>query len=828
MISVFTRYVFIFLLGVLINQASYGQLTKIMGSVVNKETGEPMPYVNIIFNDRAIGITSDFDGKYSIETKNPGDSLIATFIGFEKEIIIVEKGKFQIINFEMIPHEFELQPVVIVAGENPAEILLKKIIENKPNNNPDKFDAYEYEAYNKIQVDISNVSTKMKEWKIFRSFEFIFDYVDTSSVNGKTYLPVFLSETLSNLYFRKNPRSSLEKIQATKMSGIDNESISKFLGDKFQNTNVYDNYILLFEKNFISPIADFGLNYYRYYLIDSAYHDNKWCYKVMFKPRRKQTLTFTGNYWVHDTTFAIKDIELKIADDANINYINDFFISKTYNLIEDKYWLLVKDYAIGDFNLIENNDKVVGFFGRKTTTYSNYLINQQRPDDFYKSPVSIVIDKNDSKRPDDFWLKNRHEELTPDERTIYFMVDTLKTLPRFKTYIDILQMIAMGYYEKGLFEYGPYASLFSYNEIEGVRFRIGGRTSNDFSTKVRFSGHLAYGLKDEKFKYGLSGLYMIDKNPRKALGINYIKDLQQLGTSQNAFREDFFMAFLFRRNPADKLSLLEETKINYEHEWFNGFQNTLNFIVQNISSPTNTAFQFYFRNDTIETFKAQNVLTTTEIRLDTRLAYQEKIMMGDFKRISLGAKYPILELRYSYGIPKLFKADFEYHKLQLGISHWFNIMDLGWSKYIIEAGRFWGKLPYPLLKLHEGNETFFFDEYSNNTMNYFEFVSDKYLSAYYTHHFDGYFFNRVPLFRKLKWREVIWGRAIVGGLDHKNRNYSIFPKGMYTLNKPFFEVGAGVENILKVIRFDAVWRLSYLDHADIQKFGLLLSLQFQF
>jgi hypothetical protein len=535
MISVFTRYVFIFLLGVLINQASYGQLTKIMGSVVNKETGEPMPYVNIIFNDRAIGITSDFDGKYSIETKNPGDSLIATFIGFEKEIIIVEKGKFQIINFEMIPHEFELQPVVIVAGENPAEILLKKIIENKPNNNPDKFDAYEYEAYNKIQVDISNVSTKMKEWKIFRSFEFIFDYVDTSSVNGKTYLPVFLSETLSNLYFRKNPRSSLEKIQATKMSGIDNESISKFLGDKFQNTNVYDNYILLFEKNFISPIADFGLNYYRYYLIDSAYHDNKWCYKVMFKPRRKQTLTFTGNYWVHDTTFAIKDIELKIADDANINYINDFFISKTYNLIEDKYWLLVKDYAIGDFNLIENNDKVVGFFGRKTTTYSNYLINQPRPDDFYKSPVSIVIDKNDSKRPDDFWLKNRHEELTPDERTIYFMVDTLKTLPRFKTYIDILQMIAMGYYEKGLFEYGPYASLFSYNEIEGVRFRIGGRTSNDFSTKVRFSGHLAYGLKDEKFKYGLSGLYMIDKNPRKALGINYIKDLQQLGTSQNIF-----------------------------------------------------------------------------------------------------------------------------------------------------------------------------------------------------------------------------------------------------------------------------------------------------
>lgn len=825
----FTRSGLLFFLVVLTTvQPVLGQLTKIMGTVTDKTNGEPMPYVNIIFNDKAIGITTDFSGKYSIETKTAGDSLIASFIGYERQEKKVEKGKFQIINFEMVPHEFELQTVVIIAGENPAEILLSKIIENKPNNDPSKFDAFEYEAYNKIQVDLSNVSEKMKERKIFRSFEFIFDYVDTSSVNGKTYLPVFLSEAISNVYYRKNPREFIEKIHASKISGIDNESMSQFLGDKFQYTNIYDNYIPLFEKNFVSPIANFGLNFYRYYLVDSAFHGNKWCYKVMFKPRRKQTLTFTGHYWVHDTTFAIKEVELKIADDANINYINDFFIAKTYDLIDNQYWLPVKDYAIGDFNVIENTDKVIGFFGRKTTTYRNYVVNQPRPDDFYKSPVTVIVDETATKKPDYFWIENRHEELTRDEKTIYFMVDTLKTLPRFNTYVDILQMIATGYYVKGKFEYGPYASLISFNEVEGVRFRMGGRTSNDFSTKLMLNGHLAYGTNDEMFKYGIGGLYMFNKNPRRALGGYYEKDIRQLGASQNAFREDFFLAFLFRRNPADKLSLVEEVKLYYEHEWFNGFQNTVNFIHQNLFSPPNTSFQFYFRDDTTQVFTAQDVLTTTEVRLDTRLAYRENFLMGEFERISLGAKYPILEIRYGYGIPKQLEGDFEYHKLQLGLTHWFNVLNIGWSKYIIEAGRFWGKLPYPLLKLHEGNETFFFDEYSHNTMNYYEFVSDKYLSVYYTHHFDGYFFNRVPLFRKLKWREVVYGRALVGGLDEQNRNYSVFPEGMYSLDKPFFEAGAGVENILKVMRVDAVWRFSYLDHENIQPFGLRVSLQFQF
>jgi hypothetical protein len=312
------------------------------------------------------------------------------------------------------------------------------------------------------------------------------------------------------------------------------------------------------------------------------------------------------------------------------------------------------------------------------------------------------------------------------------------------------------------------------------------------------------------------------------LGADFKYDLEQLGSSQNAFREDFFLAFLFRRNPADKLSMVEEYKFYYEHEWFNGFSNTLNIIHRNLYPVGDNVFQLNVEDAEGSHIVTETAITSTEIRLDTRLAYKERFLLGEFERVSLGAKYPILEIRYGYGVPRAIGGDNEFHRLQLGLSHWFNILNLGWSKYIIEGGRIFGTVPFPLLKLHEGNETYFFDEYSFNMMNYFEFVSDKYLSVYYTHHFDGYFFNRVPFFRKLKWREVAFAKGLVGGLDKANRDFSVFPKGMYTLDKPYFEAGAGIENIFKIIRVDAIWRLSYLDHPNISKFGVRFSLQFNF
>jgi len=321
---------------------------------------------------------------------------------------------------------------------------------------------------------------------------------------------------------------------------------------------------------------------------------------------------------------------------------------------------------------------------------------------------------------------------------------------------------------------------------------------------------------------------MHSKNPRHASGIDYSSDMEQLGQSLNAFREDNILSSVFRRNPMNKLTLVKEIKGYYEHEWFTGFSNTISFSHRDIYPLRNTKFIF-LENLSQNNSVIKKYLTSSEISLNTRFAYKEKYYMGEFERISLGTKYPIISVMYKYGMKGVLNSDYEYHQLILNINHWFNVREMGWSKYIFEAGNIWGKLPYPLLKLHEGNETYQFDEYAFNMMNYYEFVSDKYISLYYTHHFEGWlFFNRIPLLRKLKWREVGFIKGVAGKLSKYNQDYVSFPTGLHGLSKPYFEGGVGVENILKIIRFDMIWRLSYLNNPDISKFGLRLTLAIDF
>lgn len=821
------RSIGILLLLFLFSFSAIAQVTKVRGKVTDVSTGEPIPFVNVYFKGTTIGTSTNLDGIYSLETRYASDSVAASSVGFITGIQPVQKNRFQEMNFTLAPALTSLSEVVIKAGENPADIIIRKVIENKEQNDTRQLDYYQYEAYTKIGLDANNITEKFKNRAILKPFQFIFDFVDTSAVTGKTYLPVFMSETMSDVYFRSTPKARREIITASRVSGIDNQSISQLLGDMVQQVNIYDNYITLFLKNFISPIAGTGLFSYKYYLTDSALIDNQWCYKLVFKPRRKQEFTFVGNIWIHDTTFAVKQFEMQIADDANINFINDLVIKQEFTLVDDRYWMVSKDELISDFNVsARDSAKNIGFFGNKSTTYRNFIINQPKEKGFYSSPAITSTSKGADNRTEEFWSAARHEDLTERESKIYTMIDTLKTLPVFNTWVDIIQMVASGYYVHGKMEWGPYMSTYSYNQLEGSRFRISGRTSNAFSTKLMLHGYVAYGLNDKQIKYGTGFMYMLGKNPRRVLGFSTKYDLEQLGQSQNAFREDFLLAALFRKNPADKMSLIQEYEGFYEHEWFNGLSNTLSLNQRSIWSSGRVPFSYECEsgNCLIQT----PVIHTTEIGFKTRLALRETFIMGEFERVSLGGKYPVIELNYAYGVPGLFSGDFEYHRTQISIKHWFNVLSWGWSRYGIEAGKIWGKVPYPLLKIHPGNETYIYDETAFNLMNYYEFVSDQYLSFFYTHHFVGAFLNKVPLLRRLKWREVAHVKGVIGNVSSQNLNYSLLPKDTYTIAKPYFETGLGIENIFRLFRVDAVWRLSYYNHPDISKFGIFVSMQLDF
>jgi len=803
--------------------AAYGQTTTVSGKVTDKLTNEPIPFANVAFKGTLIGTQTDFDGNYHITTEKPTDSLTASFVGYTKVSLPVKRGKVQTINFLLKVNQVALGEVEVFAGENPANIILRKIIENKDKNDKERLDSYQYEVYNKMEFDMTDIPPDFRNKKLIKPFAFIFDNIDSSVSNSKPFLPFFITENLSDVSYRRNPRARKEVIKASKISGLENESVTQFLGDMYQNIDIYNNYVDIFSKSFVSPISNLGMVYYKYYLLDSAFIGNQWCYKLKFKPRRKQELTFIGEFWVHDTTFAIKKIDMRVVEDANINFVKDLAVVKEYERVEDKYWMMSKELLVVDFAARKDG---IGFIGRKSTSYKNFLINEEIPQSTFDGSQDIVVLDSANNKPDRFWYEARHDSLSDRERKIYHMVDTIKTLPAFKTYVDIVTLFFTGYKQFGNIELGPYYTLFSFNQIEGGRFRVGGRTSPLFSDRLRLEGYLAYGTTDEKFKYSAGFRYFLNKKPREAIGSLYKKDVFQLGQSENAFQDDNILASIFRRNPATKLTQAEFYRVYYEREWLSGYSHRINFD-HAYAKPLGTLDYSYYTDK--EKSAIKNSINTTEISIITRFAYREKFVEGKSGRISLGSDFPITQLIYTVGFKGVLGSDFTYQKLIGKIDDIVKLPPFGHSYIALEAGKTWGQVPYPLLNVHKGNESYFYDYAAFNLMNYYEFVSDQYASLAITHHFEGFFLDKVPLMRKLKWREVATLKAAYGSFSQKNLDILVDPNAFSTLSaRPYGEVGFGVENIFKILRFDFIYRLTYLDNPGIAKFGIRGSLQLAF
>jgi len=807
---------------ILLSCPAEAQTTKVTGTVKDVSTGEPMPFANVLFLGTKSGVMTDLDGKFSIETYYASDSLRVSFLGYKPQTKKVQRDRAQTIDFELEPSGVMLEAAVVKATdeENPAHPIVRAIIKNKDINNREKLDAYEYEVYNKVEFDLNNFSEDFTRRKMMKPFQFIFENID--STEEKVYLPVLMTESMSDFYFRKNPTTQKEMIKATKVSGIENKSVSQFLGDMYQNVNIYDNNIVIFGKSFVSPVSNSGFAFYKYYLMDSTYIDNKWCYLIKFIPRRKQELTFDGEFWVNDTTYAIKQVEAAIAGDANINWIQGLKVRQEYNEVQKEVWMLTKDNLVIDFNLA---DKTMGVYGRKTTTYRNFNINQPRDPGFYSGISDIIVAEDAENKSDDFWNEQRHEKLSQNELAIYNMVDTMMTIPQFRSVVDVITLFVSGYKEVGWWEFGPYYSTYSFNPIEGNRFRVGGRTSNKFSRKFELNGHLAYGLRDQRFKYAAGTRFRLSKVPLQVVEINAKQDIEQLGQTDAAFSEDNVLSSVFRRNPATKLTDVTELKVSYDREWFYGLSNQLIFN-HRLLKPLGTL--------TYEKLNPENVrisvdhLITTEVSLFTRFAFKEKFIAGEFDRVSLGTKWPTLELMLTYGLPNFLGGSFEYQRAVFRVLDKIRFGPFGYANLKAEVGKIWGQLPYPLLILHQGNETFMYDESAFNTMNFFEFVSDEYAMASATWHLEGLFLNKVPLFRRLKWREVASAKAVVGNFDPRNLDVMLLPPTTFTLTKPFAEAAIGVENIFKFLRLDLLYRLTYLDHPNIVKFGLRAKFQIDF
>ena len=793
------------------------QKTVVLGKITESGTKNPVPYVNIIFKDTYTGTMSDLNGNYNLSSVKPTSVIEVSAVGYKKQSFKIKLNQVNRIDIVMVEDVISLGEIAVRPGENPAIPLFRKIVSHKKENNPSNFPSWQSKLYAKTEIDIKNINGSLRKKKLLKQFEFVFKYIDSLEIEGKTFLPVFFTETVSNYYHNSVSNTNREEIIASKASGMTTDMITQFTGKMYEGVNAYDNYIMISDIGLISPLNSLGLQFYHYYLRDSAMVKGRKIYEISFKPRLPQDPTFKGKFWVEDGSFALTKLEMQLSTKANVNFLNNLQYSIEFQRSDDK-WVPRNESMIADLDIKKDKDsEQIGIMGRKTNVYQDFKFGD--PPVFTNvQKNAIIVDKGAIKKDEIFWDKSRPIELQKREAGIYAMVDSIKNVPLYKTIAEYIYMFYYGYRDLGKIELGPYYSLISSNKIEGYRTRIGARTTMKFNPNIRFNGYGAYGFNDQDIKYGGGFEYFFSKKPRAMIAFQGSHDYELLGQSSNAFTRDNFLTSVLSKNAYYKLNMIDRVVGTFDKDWIRGISNQLSVTSANIKSGPLVPF-LDPQGNLIPSIR------TGEIKLNTRYAPKETIMVDGFERSQFGIFNPVFNLSVTSGLKGFMGGDFSYLKLDMNFSDKIAINPIGFITYYLQAGRIWGNVPWPLMKIHEGNESYAFDAYAFNLMNYQEFVSDTYVSLFLEHHFQGFFLNKVPLFKRLKWREVVGVRSLIGSYDPTQHTGMIFPKGMTGLRStPYTEFSAGVENILKIIRVDAVWRYNYNEDRKI-KLGLMFSLQ---
>ncbi|HIP26131.1 MAG TPA: carboxypeptidase-like regulatory domain-containing protein, partial [Flavobacteriaceae bacterium] len=424
----------ILVLSLLFSSILFSQ-TKVKGIVVD-ESGESVAFCNVIFKNSIKGTTTDENGKFYLESKKTYKELAVSFMGYKTTTISLKRVNYGL-KIVLKEEGSNLKQVVIYSGKikrkgNPAIALLKKMWDKKRKNGIHMFDYYEHDKYEKVEFDINNIDDDFKNQKLFKGMEFVFEKIDTSDVTGKTYLPFFINESKYKTFGKNTfPTQLRDELIANRNSGTkNNQNVNEFLKQLYADYNVYDNFIRLFDKAFTSPLSKVGPYTYNYVLTDSAFIGNKWCYNVTFYPRRKNELTFKGDFWVNDTTFAVKKIQMHASKSANINWIKEIYLEQEFTVLNDSVFLLKRDHMMSDFSLSKKDSKK-GIYGRRTTVYDNYQFNIKKDNSFYTKRSKADYDIAVYTKDDNYWKKNRLEKLSDKEMGIYQLIDTLKTNKKF-------------------------------------------------------------------------------------------------------------------------------------------------------------------------------------------------------------------------------------------------------------------------------------------------------------------------------------------------------------------------------------------------------------
>ncbi len=826
---------FYFLLFIFSSFFAHSQ-SKVSGQVKD-EFGDPIAYANVFFKDSNDGTITNENGRFYLETYETHSFVVFSFVGYKTlEIELIEKNNFKM-DVVLEEESASLEEVVIFSGKqskknNPAIDILRKIWKNRRANGVRKFKQYTYDKYEKLEFDLNTIDSGLINSRTFRGMEFIFDQVDTSRITGNTYLPLFINEAFSKVYGDNIINKETEVLEGNKNSGFENnQTFIELIKDLYADFDIYDNHLKFFNVAFTSPLSKTGINVYNYVLLDSAYLGDKWCYNIIYYPRRKNELTFKGDFWVNDSTWAVKEINLQASKSANLNWIREIYIEQEYDVLNDSTFLITKDYMLSDFSF-RKKESANGMYGKRTTLYDNYEFNTPKEESFYKENID-PYEYEVYNRPDQFWEERRMEALSKDEKGVYKMLDTLITVPRFKNLYTLGALIASGYYEFKGFDAGPVFSIFGYNEVEGLRLRLGGRTYFGQNDPWRIEGFGAYGFKDQKFKYGLSGKVLVSKKNRKILFGGYRKDIEQTGASltnsKDVLGRNRASSGLITVGANDRLTSIELTTLGYQMEPAKNFVFRVLGSHRTLKSASETfSLSYYDENGNVK-----NSIKQSELELGINFTPGRKTSgYGVERRVINGGDFPSFFLGYTFGLEDVLQSDFDYHRIQGLYTQPWNVGGLGRLYTTIELGKIFGTVPLGLLSPIPGNQTLWSIYNTFTQLDYYEFVSDTYASFHLKHNFGGRLFGRVPWLRELNLRELVGFRSVWGQLSQFNNSINVgidnLPIRYQSPEDIYWEWSAGVGNIFKILAIEFNFRGNYLDNPGIRKIGVTGSLSFSF
>ncbi|WDF77090.1 DUF5686 family protein [Mucilaginibacter sp. KACC 22773] len=844
-----------FLTGPLIlmmGNAARAQITTVNGTVTDGKSGKPISSVSVLFTGTNYGVTTDEEGHFSIAANASYQKITITHMGYSSKILDIKAAQEQLVNVTLQQNSQQLNEVRVVSAKkkkysnknNPAVELIRQVIAHKKQNQPENYEHIEYRQYERMVFSLSNLSDQFKNRRIFKNYQFLFREQDSTNIGGKNLLPIYMEEKLSNNFYRKSPYAKKQVIEASKQvtydeKFVDNQGLTTYFNRMYQDINIYDNNISLLSNQLLSPISDNAPNLYKFFITDILKEQSPQLIELSFTPRNTNNMLFEGKIYITmDGNFAVQNALLTVNKNINLNFVREMEATLSFEKNPDgRFHLSQSDLKI-EFAI--NKDKGGGVFGERVVTLKNYKINSPRPNETYNGPA-LVTAPNAATKDDAYWVNNRPDTLDAKTAGIYKNIDSLQTIPSFRRTMDIATLVLAGYKSFGWFEVGPVNTFYSFNPVEGFRPRLGGRSTTALSKRYYFETYGAYGTKDEKFKYFLSTTYSINNKSIYSFPQHYVRASFQHDTKipgqELQFVQESSLLLSFKRGNNDQWLYNDLFKLDYVHEYQNHFSYTLGFKTWGQSPAGVLRFDNLLPDGSLNSV---NRINTTEMSLELRYAPKEKFYQGKLYRTPIPDKYPIFTLRYNQGVKGLLGGDYNYQNITGNITKRFYLSNFGFTDVSTEGGYLFGKVPFPLLDIHRANQSYAFQLQSFNLMNFQEFVSDRYASITMDHNFNGYIFNRIPLLKKLKLREVVNFKALWGGIRAENNPQNDpsllrFPTNAagipttYTLsNGAYMEGSVGISNIFKILRVDMVKRFTYLNNPDAPEWGARVFIKFDF